>query len=561
MKDTPFKLLEPYDSSEKDIFFGRDAEIIALYHLLKQTRLVLLYGSSGTGKTSLIQAGLPKVFKVTDWFKVSVRRKDDINKSLQESIKRSLGGEELNGSLTQDLLQLHESRWIPIYLVFDQFEEIFTLGNESERVAFFTQIQEILNAKIPVKIILSMREEYIGHLYDYEPLVPTLFEKRFRIEPMKDTTVTEVIEKMCAVNGVGLEKDTETANEIKNRVKLNSRQAAYLPYLHIYLHYLYEQAAMSNSNKVVFKQADIDAVGALGNVLRRFIDERNEAAQTYLQRFKVSDDFAQTLLDEFATGEGTKKAQSVSGLAETLKTKEATVQAALIYFSDVAKILRADENDVSRYEPVHDVVALQIHELRSAEDKAYKAFMRKLDLDFQRWKADEYSNQRLLPNLDIQKVDIYHLKLAGNKEYKYWEEFIEKSRSYRARTERLKRLRSAALTLITILAIAAAFYANHKTKEANKAKNTAEQAQLNLQKERDKAIKALSKAQENEAQRVSVKVDDILHRAEQLEGRKSDALIIQNMRRDAFNELEKYPQNDILQTRLDSLKNSYDVEK
>ena len=56
MAQSPFKLFEPYSSNDKNIFFGRDAEIYALYSLLQQTRLVLIYGASGTGKTSLIQA-------------------------------------------------------------------------------------------------------------------------------------------------------------------------------------------------------------------------------------------------------------------------------------------------------------------------------------------------------------------------------------------------------------------------------------------------------------------------------------------------------------------------
>lgn len=78
---SPFKLFEPYSSNDKNIFFGRDAEIYALYSLLQQTRLVVIYGASGTGKTSLINAGLPKVFKTTDWYRVSIRRKDNINET------------------------------------------------------------------------------------------------------------------------------------------------------------------------------------------------------------------------------------------------------------------------------------------------------------------------------------------------------------------------------------------------------------------------------------------------------------------------------------------------
>ena len=136
MAQSPFKLFEPYSSNDKNIFFGRDAEIYALYSLLQQTRLVLIYGASGTGKTSLIQAGLPKVFNLADWYRVSVRRKDNINDSFKAELVRLTEAETIT-NLSDAVKELYESRWIPIYLVFDQFEELFTLGNHEERVQFF----------------------------------------------------------------------------------------------------------------------------------------------------------------------------------------------------------------------------------------------------------------------------------------------------------------------------------------------------------------------------------------------------------------------------------------
>jgi len=66
MNENPFKLLEPYSPEEKNVFFGRDAEIVAIYHLLKQSQLVLIYGASGTGKTSLVQCGLAHRFGGSD---------------------------------------------------------------------------------------------------------------------------------------------------------------------------------------------------------------------------------------------------------------------------------------------------------------------------------------------------------------------------------------------------------------------------------------------------------------------------------------------------------------
>ena len=63
--NSPFKFLDAYDSQDKEIFFGREEEIEQLYKLIFQTNLMLVYGQSGTGKTSLIQCGLANRFKPT----------------------------------------------------------------------------------------------------------------------------------------------------------------------------------------------------------------------------------------------------------------------------------------------------------------------------------------------------------------------------------------------------------------------------------------------------------------------------------------------------------------
>jgi hypothetical protein len=458
MEQSPFKLLEPYGPGDKDIFYGRDAEIYALYSLLQQTRLVLVYGASGTGKTSLIQAGLPKVFKLTDWFRLSVRRRDDLNNALRTELSRALDRPAPVDDLVGAIQEVYESRWIPIYLVFDQFEELFTLGSHEERIMFFIDLQQILSANLPCKVILSMREEYIGHLYEYEPFVPALFEKRFRVEPMKDETVRQVVGQMCDNYGIELESEKETPGQILEQVK-EGKQAAHLPYLQIYLHYLYEHA-MATIKRPKFTKSGIEAVGQLGNVLKRFIETKLADAQNYLRGEGAPDDFAQRLLDEFATDEGTKQSYKSAELARRLQADPALVQKALLYFSDTAKLLRADEDDVERYEPVHDVVAKQIHELRSAEDKEFKAFARQIHNDYERWIAENKNTGRLMAESDLAKVDIYHERLEKRDEYQQsWKAYFDESRRYRDRQRRRDRQRLIFVTGIAVLAVIASVFA------------------------------------------------------------------------------------------------------
>jgi hypothetical protein len=82
----------------------------------------------------------------------------------------------------------------PVYLIFDQFEELFTIAsnNKEERESFFKTIQELQKQNLPCKIIIIIREEFLGELYEYEKFVPNLFDFRLRIEPMTVTKLKQV---------------------------------------------------------------------------------------------------------------------------------------------------------------------------------------------------------------------------------------------------------------------------------------------------------------------------------------------------------------------------------
>jgi predicted GTPase len=79
---SPFKFLEPYGKDDAAFFFGRDKETAQLFNAVHASNLTLLYGASGTGKTSLINCGLANKFYETDWLPLFVRRGMDINRWL-----------------------------------------------------------------------------------------------------------------------------------------------------------------------------------------------------------------------------------------------------------------------------------------------------------------------------------------------------------------------------------------------------------------------------------------------------------------------------------------------
>lgn len=74
---SPFKFLDSYTKEDREIYFGREREIDELYHRLFESRIMLVYGESGTGKSSLINCGLINKLRDTDHLPVYIRRSDN----------------------------------------------------------------------------------------------------------------------------------------------------------------------------------------------------------------------------------------------------------------------------------------------------------------------------------------------------------------------------------------------------------------------------------------------------------------------------------------------------
>ena len=86
---SPFKFLDSYTMDDKDVFFGRDKEVDSLYDYVNMNKLVLVYGQSGTGKTSLVQCGLTSRFDITDWYPIFIKRQENINQSFERELRKA----------------------------------------------------------------------------------------------------------------------------------------------------------------------------------------------------------------------------------------------------------------------------------------------------------------------------------------------------------------------------------------------------------------------------------------------------------------------------------------
>lgn len=368
MTTSPFKLLDSFEKNERSAFFEREDEIRIIYNYIHESNIVLVNGPLGTGKSSIIKCGLANCFEKTDWLEIFVRRYDNINISLRKEINHKNKEDfPLDSDILDCLRSLYLDFFKPVYLIFDQFEEIFILGNTEEQETFFSDLRRILDARdIPCKVIFIMRERYIAQLQKYESIVPEIFDKRVLIERMTDNDIKNVIRKTC--DYFEIETDEATVDAIVRNLKIGDSLIE-LPHLQIYLDRLWHQAPGPRKS---FKIGLLTEVGNIQNVLRQFLEERIEKTISEVSAVygSVNYNTVRDVLYCFVSDEGTKRPQKI----EDVISQAAPLDVATAIVKSLASknILRLDKyggnSADSIYEIAHDSLAQIIYDKFNLEN-------------------------------------------------------------------------------------------------------------------------------------------------------------------------------------------------
>lgn len=516
---SPFKFLDAYTRDDQDQFFGREEETDQLYELVNQNRLVLLYGPSGTGKTSLIQCGLGNRFERTDWLPLFIRRGTHLPTSLQKALVEQWD-EELDGNfwekdenpLPRIIEDLFAEYLRPIYLVFDQLEEIFILGDEEEQRIFTEAMADIYDAKLPCRLIFILREEYLAHLYDFEKRIPTLFKRRLRVEAMSASQTEEVVRRSCARFNIHLEEPDHNPGQIVRKIAAG-RSGVALPYLQVYLDRLYredfartyperrekteesgQKRAQTEWLPLEFTTAEIEAFGEIGDVLKAFLQDQSQQIQQELKRQfpDLPERAVKKVLNTFATLQGTKIPQ----LRATLKVPpipDPQLDAILIHLQQ-ARILREEEGT---YELAHDTLAGEIANQRTG---AEQALLEITELVSNRHRAFERT-QTYLDAKELQLLETFETQLREDQKLspEAWQ-FVKASQ---AEVKRKKQRRNgitigviAVLSVLLLLAGSQWLAAESAKSEAEQKEAEAIAAQIEADSAKNRAVSAQKIAEE-----------------------------------------------------------------
>ena len=406
---SPFKFLDSYSIGDLEIFYGRENESKQLYKKFFSSNLLILYGKSGTGKSSLVNCGLMANIPPEDAMLITVRCGEEPFNNLIQSLKEKAS---INSNDELTLIEnIFENNFKPLAFVFDQFEEIFIVAESSKRNRFIKALVNILKYKdIKSNVIISIREEYLANLTALEEHIPNLFDNRFWLKSIKKESIQEIIEKPCKKCNVKVEKGLPDLISEKFETDLDEIE---LTYFQILMDSLYRKAVERNPKSPELKIDDFRNLGSLENLLGDFMNHELTQIKDVVK--------VETILKALVTEEGTKKLITIAEIVRCTLIKTAEVKS--IIYELIRKRIITDKNDKEQYELKHDILAKRIYSRISEDEKKAREALHLIKnrlKDFKKTKT--YLDQETLDfiqphlkNIILSKEEIWFIKKSQNK--------------------------------------------------------------------------------------------------------------------------------------------------
>lgn len=324
----PYPGPRAFRREEKDCFFGRVAERRDLFSLAMGHRAVLLFASSGAGKTSLINAGLlPALEEASvDVFpparviagtnpaqSVRVRNVFVFNAALHwlsdpiDTFRDATLGEVV-ARVPRSTGKPDEPRM----LLFDQFEEIFTahLDRWTDRQPFFDELAAALESDPLLHVILVLREDYLAQLEPFARLLPNRLRGRMRLERLNSDSALECITGPLAQTSRRFEDGVAESlvdDLLKVRVEVSPGQTVEVcgefvepVQLQVVCQSLWEGLGTDDD---VIRTEHVRNIGSIDTILATFYDRAVEAAaeKTDVDELEIRNWFETELITTLGT--------------------------------------------------------------------------------------------------------------------------------------------------------------------------------------------------------------------------------------------------------------------
>jgi DNA-binding winged helix-turn-helix (wHTH) protein/WD40 repeat protein len=175
----PYPGLSPFTEADAAHFFGRETEVAALWRKISARRLLAVVGPSGIGKTSLLRAGVVPAAPA-GWRALVLTPGEAPSLALGRALAPDHAGDpaalpQLVGFTDPDTALAVVARWRGLWrgavLIFDQFEELFTLSPPEVQESFIELLRRLVDAA-DVHVVLSVRDDFLLQCHRFPRIAP-----------------------------------------------------------------------------------------------------------------------------------------------------------------------------------------------------------------------------------------------------------------------------------------------------------------------------------------------------------------------------------------------------
>ncbi len=232
----PYPGLRPFEESEWSIFFGRERMTDEVIERLADKSLVLVHGASGSGKSSLVRAGvMPKLAhqhqrRGSPWLTCTMRPSGGPLWNLAKEFARLHGKPdepEVITTIVGKLAAEHASlasvagkldgvSGKSVCLLVDQFEELFRFEKQTSReeaevfadlIVRAAKAPEAGSNETDVHVVVTMRSEFLGECARFEGLAETINETQYLVPRMDEDALMRAVRRPASLFGGFVDED------------------------------------------------------------------------------------------------------------------------------------------------------------------------------------------------------------------------------------------------------------------------------------------------------------------------------------------------------------------
>jgi WD40 repeat protein len=367
-RDCPYVGLSTFTEDKQDFFHGRKILIDALFkNLLDYRHFLAVIGASGSGKSSVVQAGLiPEIKKYQDFKNSQIIQFRPENDPLKSFLKALSSKQELQSEITWEDIEQYLEIQNRIIVFIDQFEELFALSysdvqeaDKTQKVKYFTEgLFNLIKKSSKITLIITMRSDFYEYLHN-SPFVDWLKEGQVNVKQMTDEEAISAIVEPA--RKVGLRLEEELVGQISRDIKDIDH---FLPLLEFTLTKLWDKEHKNNNSLTREGYLEIgkvagSLVGAANNIFGKLDEsEQQLTRQIFTRLINYGSGGMNTKLPPLPIEKLGATDQKNQDIIHKLATKFAGADARLLVTS-------IDENNRKTVEIIHDRLILDWETLKA----------------------------------------------------------------------------------------------------------------------------------------------------------------------------------------------------